>query len=121
MENIMRQFYCLALAGSLLLGGTSAFAQQGGGGPNMAAFQKFRDQHKSTFQLQTMLNRGLMEIERSPATKLKPDQAKKIQALIAPLRKQPKMTQAQAKTTIAKFQKILTAPQLAAVNRAVER
>jgi len=92
----------------------------GGGGGGFAAFQKWRDQHKYTFQLRTMLTGGLAECERSKNTELKPAQAKSILAVLTPLRKQPKLTQDQAKGAIQKLQKVFDAKQLAAVDRSVQ-
>jgi hypothetical protein len=100
----------------------TAFAQQGGGPPGGAsAFAKFRDQHKYTFQLSTMATRGLMEVERSANTKLKPAQAKQVLAALSPLRKQPKLTQDQAKAAIQKLQKALDARQMSAMDRAIQQ
>lgn len=92
-----------------------------GGGFNPAAFQKFREQHKYTFQLRTMVTAGLTELERVKSTQLTPDQAKKVLSVLTPLRKQPKLTQDQAKATIQKLQRILTQRQLTAVDRVLQR
>src|SRR5690242_1058482 len=109
----MRSLHRMCLTATVLaLSASSAFAQGGpgggpggGGGGGFAAFQKFREQHKYTFQLTSTLTRGLMECQRSKSTELKPDQAKKILAVIEPLKKQPKLTQDQAKATLQKLQK----------------
>jgi len=86
-----------------------------------SAFTKFRDQHKYTFQLRTMVTSGMMECERSPATKIKPAQAKQFLTVLKPLRTQPKLTQDQAKAAIQKVQRIYEAKQLAAVDKAIQQ
>jgi hypothetical protein len=106
------------LAGAIA---TAALAQQGaGGGGGFSQFAKFRDQHKYTFQLQTMVTGGLMEMERSPSTKLKAAQAKQVLTVLNPLRKQPKLTQDQARASIQKLQKAFDTKQLTAVDRAIK-
>jgi len=97
------------------------FAQPPAGGFNPAAFQKFREQHKYTFQLRTTVTAGFTELERVKSTQLTPDQAKKVLSVLTPLRKQPKLTQDQAKATIQKLQKILSQRQLAAIDRVLQR
>lgn len=94
--------------------GSAAYAQSGG---NMAEFQKFRAQHKYTFQLSATVYRGFSELERTPSTKLKPAQAKQILTVLNPLRKQSKLTQDQAKATIQKLQRALDERQLSAIDR----
>jgi len=113
------RFVSKLLAGILLLGCGIALAQDAR--PNFEAFRKFREQHKYTFQLRTMVTAGLMEIERSKSTQLKPEQAKKILEILTPLQKQPKLTQEQAKQAIHKLQKVLDQRQLAAVDRVLQR
>src|SRR4051812_27839118 len=89
----------------------------GGGGFNFGAFQKWRDQHKMTFQLSTTVTRGIENCERSSNAKLKPDQAKKILGVLAPLKKKDKLTQDEAKEDIKKLQTILDQKQLAEVDK----
>ncbi|MCC6484178.1 MAG: hypothetical protein IT209_04955 [Armatimonadetes bacterium] len=91
-----------------------AYAQ---GSTNAAAFQKFRSQHKYTFQLSTTVFRGLAECERTDSTKLKPAQAKQILSVLNPLRKQSKLTQDQAKSAIQKIQRALDQKQLSAIDK----
>lgn len=104
------------------LAAAAALAQGPGGlgGGGFAAFQKFRDQHKYTFQLSTTLRSGLTEMERSKSTQLKPAQAKQLLGVLAPLRKKPKMTQDEAKATLQKVQKVLDGRQLTAVDKALQ-
>ena len=76
----MRPVKTFLLAAALAGAAVPVLAQgppPGGGGFNRAAFMKFREQHKYTFQLMTTTSRGLMECERTPQTRVKPDQAKK--------------------------------------------
>lgn len=121
----MRRFQALLVAGITVFAASAVLAQGppgggGAGGFNMGAFQKWRDQHKYTFQLRTMVTRGLMECNRSKSTELKPDQAKKVLDALKPLRKQPKLTQDQAKGTIKKLQGALEPRQMTAMDKAVQ-
>jgi hypothetical protein len=120
----MRPAHKLLLIGALaVLPSASALAQPppgGGGGFNPAAFQKWRDQHKYTFQLRTMVTGGIMECERSKSTQLKPAQAKQILGVITPLTKKPKLKQDEAKAAIQSVQKIFDARQLSAVDKAIQ-
>ena len=109
----------LAVAGLLGLAASAALAQ-GPGGFNPSAFTKWREQHKHTFQLVTTTTRGFTEMERSKNTQFKPVQAKRMLAVLTPFRKQPKMTQDQAKAAIKKVSTILDARQLAAIDRALQ-
>jgi hypothetical protein len=111
---------------SAVLAGVSATAvlaqgPPGGGGFNFGAFQKFRDQHKLTFQLGTMVTRGIQDIERSDTTKLKPAQAKQILALLTPLKKQPNITEEQAKGHIQKLQHIFDTRQQTTIDQTIQR
>jgi hypothetical protein len=122
MRPLARTLLVLSVTG---LSASAVLAQgpPGGGGPggfNFAAMQKWRDQHKYTFQLQTTVTRGIQEMERSKGTELKPAQAKQLLAVLTPYRKQPKMTQDQAKAGIQKIQRILDQKQLTAVDRAIK-
>jgi uncharacterized membrane protein YgcG len=114
----MRPFTRVSAIALLAFVPAAVVLAQGGG---FAAFAKFRDQHKYTFQLRTMVTSGLMECERSPTTRLKPAQAKQLLAVLAPLRKQPKLTQDQAKAAIQKVQKVYDTKQLSAVDKAIQQ
>jgi len=115
----MRPVRAFLLATTLTaLPAAAALAQ--GSGFNPSAFAKFREQHKYTFQLLTTTSRGFTECERSQSSRIKPDQAKKILGLLAPLRKQPTLTQDDAKTTIQKLQRVLDTKQLTAVDKAIK-
>ncbi len=105
---------------TLSAGATLAQGPGGPGGGGFGAFQKFRDQHKYTFQLSTTLRSGLTEMERSKSTQLKPAQAKQLLGVLTPLRKKPKLTQEEAKSTIQKVQKVFDARQLSAVDKAIQ-
>jgi len=114
----MQRHILSALAALFLASGTVAWAQ---GPPNMAAMQKWREDHKQTFELQNTLTRGLARISESKTTELKPAQAKKLLAVVAGLRKKPKLTQAQAKSSLQAVNKTLDKKQLAAINAAAAR
>jgi hypothetical protein len=86
----------------------------------MGAFQKFRDQHKYTFQMTRML-RGLQELEKEPKNALTPPQAKSILTLLKPWQAKPKMTQDDAKNIMKGVKKVLTASQLNALSRVQDR
>ena len=122
----MRPVKTLLLAATLAGAAVPVLAQGGappgggGGGFNPAAFMKFREQHKYTFQLSTTTGRGLMECERTPQTRIKPDQAKKIIGVLTPLKKKPKLTQDEAKAAIKKLQVIFDGKQLTAVDKAIQ-
>ena len=117
--NIVKKVALVALA--LGLAAPAVMAQgPGGGGFNMGAFQKFRDQHKLGFQLSTTMTAGLNEIERSPSTALKPAQARQILGIIGPLRNQTQLSEDQARSAIKRLQRVLDQKQLAAVDRAIQ-
>jgi hypothetical protein len=103
---------------TLGLAATVALAQGPPGG--FSAFTKFRDQHKMTFQLQTMVTRGLTECERSKMTEIKPAQAKQLLIALTPWKSKPKMTQDEARATIQKVQKVFEAKQLTAIDKAIQ-
>jgi hypothetical protein len=86
-----------------------------------SAFAKFREQHKYTFQLRTMVTGGVVECERSPATKLKKEQAQKLLGVLTPLQKKPKLTQDEAKAAIKQVVKIYDAKQLSLVDKAIQQ
>lgn len=118
----MRPVVKLMLVSSFaVLPAASAIAQPPpGGGFNFSAFQKWRDQHKYTFQLRTMVTGGIAECERSKSTQVKPPQAKQILSILTPLTKKPKLKQEEAKAAIQQVQRVFDARQLAAVDRAVQ-
>lgn len=111
----MRPLSPLFVAAAVLVPASLALAQ---GGPN-PAFMKWREQHKNTFQLRTMLGTGIVECERAQSTEIKPAQAKQLLAIVNPLRKQPKLTQDQAKAAIGKVKKLLDTRQLTAMDKAI--
>lgn len=111
-----------------LLGGTMSYAQMPGGGPGGPGggpgmggpFAQFREQHKYTFQLMTMV-RHIGEIDKQPKYALTPDHAKRTIAILKPLRSRPKLTQDQAKTTLKALKAVFTADQLNAMARVQDR
>ncbi len=82
----------------------------------MEEFRKWREAHKYTFQLTSTL-RGLEMLDRDAKTKLTPAQAKKILAVLQPLRNKPKMTQDDAKNALKQIKAALTVNQLNALAR----
>jgi hypothetical protein len=89
-----------------------AFSQEG-----FSSFQKWREEHKATFQLRTMVTRGLAECEQNKATEIKQPQAKQLLAVLTPWRSKAKMTQAEARATIQQVQKVLEAKQVTAIDK----
>lgn len=90
----------------------ASFAQGPGGG----AFGEFREKHKYTFQLMQTV-RHIGEIDKDPKYALKPDQAKRMLAVLKPLRAKPNLTQDQAKQALKDIKPILTVDQLNAMAR----
>jgi hypothetical protein len=128
----MRTWIRYGLAACLIAGGVApVFAQgrpggQGGpgcmrgqGGPG-GGFRQFREQHKNAFRLQAMMSRGLMDVERNAATQIKPAQAKKMLAVLNPLRKQSKLTEPQAAVASKRIQGILDTRQRSLVLKAAQ-
>jgi len=108
----------LTLAGSLTFAAVLALslparAQQAGGADNpmMAQWQKFQADHKSTIDLDRFFQ-GLMALETTDNAKLTGKQAKQVLDHITPLTKQPKLSQADARTLHKKLQAVLTAKQV---------
>ncbi|MDI6827229.1 MAG: hypothetical protein QME62_01955 [Armatimonadota bacterium] len=90
-----------------------ALAQQP---PGASQFQAFREKHKYTFQLMQMV-RHIGEINKDKKYTLTPDQAKKVLAVLKPLRSKPKLTQDEAKKALKDLKPIFTAAQLNAMAR----
>lgn len=82
----------------------------------MEEFRKWREAHKYTFQLTSTL-RGLKMLDRDAKTKLTPAQAKKILAVLQPLRNKPKVTQDDSKNALKQIKAALTVNQLNALAR----
>lgn len=82
----------------------------------MEEFRKWREAHRYTFQLTSTL-RGLEVLDRDAKTKLTPAQAKKILAVLQPLRNKPKLTQDEAKNALKQIKAVLTVNQLNALAR----
>jgi hypothetical protein len=101
-------------------GGAPGGGPGGPGGARSAEFQKFRDQHKYTFQLQRML-RGINELDKDSATALTQPQAKQVLAVLKPWQTKPKMTQDDAKNVMKSVKKVLTTRQLNALSRVQDR
>ncbi|MDH7481237.1 MAG: hypothetical protein QHH26_04560 [Armatimonadota bacterium] len=89
-------------------------AQQQPSGANQ--FQAFREKHKYTFQLMQMV-RHIGEINKDKKYTLTPEQAKKVLAVLKPLRSKPKLTQDEAKKALKDLKPIFTAAQLNAMAR----
>jgi hypothetical protein len=101
-------------------GGPGGGGPGGGPGGGNPAFQKFREQHKYTFQLTRML-RGVGELDKDPSTALTPAQAKGVLTVLKPWQTKPKMTQDDAKSVMRGVKKVLTAKQLNALSRVQDR
>lgn len=69
-----------------------------------------------TFQLMRMVD-NIAELDKDKKHALTAAQAKRILALLKPLRQKPKLTQAQAKQALASLKKVFTADQLNAMAR----
>ncbi len=82
----------------------------------MEEFRKWREAHRYTFQLTSTL-RGLEELDKDQKTRLTPAQAKKILAVLQPLRNKPKMTQDDAKNALKQIKAALNVTQLNALAR----
>ena len=103
----------IALAVFVMLVATTAFAQ-GLGGDASGQFAQFREQHKYTFQL-TQMVRHIGDIDRDPKYALTSAQAKKVLAVLKPLRSKSKLTQDQAKQALKNLKVIFTVAQLNAM------
>jgi len=91
---------------------TAVLAQQQPYGPAAG----FREKYKYTFQLMQMV-RHIGEMEKDKKYALTPAQAKKVLAVLKPLRSKPKLTQDQAKQALKDLKSALTAEQLNAMAR----
>lgn len=116
----MKTRQLLAVAATLTIACAPAWSQgQQPSVASMAAMQKFRDQHKYTFQLQTMATMGIMDCERSKTTAIKADQAKKLLAVLTPLKSKTSLSQDQAKSAIKGIQRSLDQRQLGVMDKAI--
>lgn len=100
----------LVIAG--LLAACAGYAQQGP--PPPGQFKQMQERNKFTFQLMDTVKK-VAEINKDSKYALSPDQAKKVLAILKPLRSKPKLTQAQAKSTLISLKKVLTVKQLNAM------
>lgn len=103
----------IVLTGILMLFAAGSYAQQPGGSSQAA---QMREKYKYTFQLTSMV-RHIGDIDKDPKYKLTPAQAKKVLAVLQPLRSKPKMTQDQAKAALKALKPIFTMTQLNAMAR----
>lgn len=90
----------------------------GGGGPGggamSPAFQKFMAQNKYKMQMRQQV-RAIGEIDRNPATRLSPAQAKQLLAVLKPWTAKDKMTEEDAKGIMRSVKKTMNARQLNAM------
>lgn len=98
--------------GLLIAVAAAALAQPPGGGQQ----NSFREKYKYTFQLMQMVGH-IQEIDKDKKYTLSADQAKKVLAVLNPLRSKPKLTQEQAKQALKDLKKIFNAGQLNAMAR----
>jgi hypothetical protein len=94
----------------------SAYAQQTGQGAGNGQRNPFQEKYKYTFQLMQMV-RHIDQIDQDKKYTLTSAQAKSVLSVLKPLRKQPKLTQEQAKQALKDLKKIFTAAQLNAMAR----
>lgn len=92
--------------GTLVTCGSSAERKTGAD-----RFCQMRDQQRPKFELMGMLHK-IAEIEKDPKYALTPDQAKKLLAVLKPLRAKPTLTQEEARDAAARVKKALTDKQL---------
>ena len=85
---------------------------QGMGRGGMMMSPEFRDK----FQLMR-LQRGITGLQSNPETALTAAQAKKILAVLVPLRSKAKLSSEEAKTAVAKIQKVFTLAQVDAMSQ----
>ena len=104
----------------VLLSAAAGLAQGPGGPPPPMGGQgggqwsQMRERSKYTVQLMQM-TRHIMEIDKDPKYTLTKAQAKKVLVVLQPLRKKPKLTQDEAKSTLKKLKPIFTVKQLNAM------
>jgi len=98
----------------VVLAGTAVAQQQQR--PPAEQFKAFREKHKYTFQLMQMV-RHIQEIDKDKKYTLKPEQAKKVLAILKPLRDKPKLTQDEARKALKDLKAVFTAAQLNAMAR----
>ena len=87
---------------------------QGPGGQGGGQWSQMREKYKYTFQLMQM-TRHIADIDKDPKYTLTKAQAKKVLVVLQPLRKKPKLTQDEAKSTLKKLKPIFTVKQLNAM------
>src|SRR5262249_17846704 len=100
--RVRGEFFWSALVAASLV--TPALAQApappgGGGGGGFQPspeMQKFREQHKYHIKLQTMIGRGIPELEKDKSTAITPAQAKSLLGILKPWETKDKMTPDQA-------------------------
>jgi hypothetical protein len=110
MKASHRIIGAIIILGAIII--TPSFAQQGP--PPPGPFGQMREKQKYTFQLMGMI-RDVSVINKNPKYTLSSNQAKRLLAVLKPLRSKPKLTQDQAKTALKDVKKILTVNQLNAV------
>ncbi len=82
----------------------------------MEQFRKFREEHKYTFQLTDTVV-ALGELEKQNRHALTPAQARKVNTVLARVRKQPKLTQEQAKQALKDLKAPLSERQLTEIGK----
>ena len=101
-----------AVSALLLLMTAASVAQDQRGGQ----FSQMREKYKYTFQLMGMA-RHINEINKDPKYALSPDQAKRVLAVLQPLRSKPRLTQDESKQALKDLKKVFTLNQLNAMAR----
>lgn len=106
----------LAAAVVITLLAAAVSLAQGTSGQGSAAFSQMREKYKYTFQLMSMV-RHIGEIDKDSKYTLTAAQAKKVLAVLQPLRSKSKLTQDQAKDVLKQLKPIFTVNQLNAMAR----
>lgn len=83
-------------------------------GSSSGQFSQMREKYKYTFQLMSMAHH-IGEINKDPKYALTQTQARKVLAVLQPLRSKPKLTQDQAKEALKKLKPVFTTTQLNAM------
>lgn len=110
---------CIAAAVLAVVASTAGIAQEPpppepSGNRAGGQFAQMQEKYKYTFQLMTMV-RHIGEIDRDPKYALTAAQAKKVLAVLTPLRSKPKLTQDQAKDALKSLKTVFTVTQLNAM------
>ena len=131
MKRLVVLFALAALCGALIAGcgkqtnqggnnaasnQSSAGSQPGGGGAMGGQFAQFREAHKFTFQLTSMVG-NIAQLDTDGVAPLTPAQAKTMLGILTPLRTKASLTQDEAKETLKALKQVLTEQQLTEIGK----